>query len=107
MPESTLKCVVLLDPNTRAYKPINHNLNANLAVEQFSADPNAKIVDQAGHHRSSEPRRCKPCKLAAEEATKQHAESSSETEQSEQGPAAVSTEESESDGKRKYCRHHC
>ena len=97
MPESTLKCVILLDPETRAYKPINHNLNANLAVEQFSADPNAKIVDQTSHHRSSDPRKCKTCKVAAEEATKQHVESSSETEQSDQGPASVSAEESESD----------
>ena len=92
MPESTLKCVILLDPETRAYKPINHNLNANLAVEQFSADPNAKFVDQTSHHRSSDPRKCKACKVAAEEATKQHAEPSSEAGQSEQEPAAAADE---------------
>lgn len=97
MPESMLKCVILLDPETRAYKPISHNLNANLAAEQFSADPNAKIIDQASHHRSSEPRKCKACKVAAEEATKQYVEPSSEMGQSEQEPAAVSAEESESD----------
>jgi hypothetical protein len=97
MHESTLKCVILLDPETRAYKPINHNLNVNLAVEQFSADSNAKIVDQSGHHRSSDPRKCKPCKKAAEEATKQHIAPSTETGHSEQEPASVSADESESD----------
>src|ERR1051326_6247431 len=96
MPESTLKCVILLDPETRAYKPINHNLNANLAVEQFSADPNAKIVDQTSHHRSSKPRTCKACKVAAEETTKLHVERSSEIEQAKQEPAAAA-DESESD----------
>jgi hypothetical protein len=96
MPESTLKCVILFDPETRAYKPINHNLNASLAVEQFSADSNAKIVDQVGHHRPSDPRKCKSCKTAAEEATKQYVEPSSEGGQSEQEPAA-SADESESD----------
>jgi hypothetical protein len=94
--ESTLKCVLLLDPETRAYKPINHNLNASLAVEQFSADSKAKIVDQAGHHRSSDPRKCKSCKTAAEEATKQYVEPSPEAGQSEQEPAG-SADESESD----------
>ena len=96
MPESTLKCVLLLDPETRAYKPINHNLNANLAVEQFSADPNAKIVDQTSHHRSSKPERCKACKVTAAEATKQHVERSSEIGQSEQEPTTAA-DESESD----------
>jgi hypothetical protein len=43
---STLKSVVLLDPETRTYKPTAHNPNAALAVEQFSADPGVKIVDQ-------------------------------------------------------------
>jgi hypothetical protein len=96
MHESTLKCVILLDPETRAYKPINHNLNANLAVEQFSADPNVKIVDQTSRHRSSKPRTCKACKVVAEEATKEHVERSSEIGQSGQEPASAA-DESESD----------
>jgi len=96
MPESTLKCVILFDPETRAYKPINHNLNANLAVEQFSADPNAKIIDQAGHHRSSDVRRCKSCSKAALHATREHNESTRQR-GSEEEPAAAIVEESESD----------
>jgi len=97
MTEGTLKCVILLDPETRAYKPTAHNVSANLAVEQFSADPGAKIIDQAERHRSVEARKCKACKKAAEEATSKHVGASPEGEQSEQEPAAVSEEENESD----------
>jgi hypothetical protein len=96
MIEGTLKCVILLDPETRAYKPTAHNVSANLAIEQFSADPGAKIIDQAERHRSAEARKCKACKKAAEEATSQHVEASPEG-QAEQEPAAVSEEENESD----------
>lgn len=97
MTDGTLKCVILLDPETRAYKPTAHNVSAGLAVEQFSADPAAKIIDQADRHRSADARRCKACKKAAEEATSKHVEAPSEGEQSEQDSAAVSEEESESD----------
>jgi hypothetical protein len=96
MSDSTLKCVILLDPETRAYKPTAHNLNAGLAVEQFSADPRARIIDQAERHRSSDARKCKACKKAADEATSQHVAPLSGGEQPEE-PAAVSAEESESD----------
>jgi hypothetical protein len=97
MTDGTLKCVILLDPETRAYKPTAHNVSANLAVEQFSADPGAKIIDQAERHRSAEARKCKACKKVAEEATSKHVEASPEGEQSEQESAAVSEEENESD----------
>jgi hypothetical protein len=97
MTDGTLKCVILLDPETRTYKPTAHNVSANLAVEQFSADPGAKIINQAERHRSAEARKCKACKKAAEEATSKHVEASPEGEQSEQEPAAVSEEENESD----------
>lgn len=95
MPEGTLKCIILLDPETRAYKPISHNLNANLAAEQFSADPNAKIIDQASHHRSSDVRRCKSCSKAALNATREYNKSTRQRGSEE--PAAAIVEESESD----------
>jgi hypothetical protein len=97
MIDGTLKCIILLDSEIRAYKPTAHNVNAGLAVEQFGADPAARIVDQTERHRSAEARKCKACKKAVEEATSKHVEASPEGEQSEQEPAAVSEEESESD----------
>ena len=70
MTDSTLKTVVVLDPDTQRYKPANHNLTASAALdlsEQFSAeDRSAKILDQEKHHRASDPTKCSVCKKAAE-----------------------------------------
>lgn len=81
MTDSTLKSVVLLNPDTQAYRPAAHNLSASQAidvVEQSGPDQKARTIDQGQLHRSSNPLRCKACKKAADEATRQHNESPSE-----------------------------
>jgi hypothetical protein len=69
MTDSTLKTVVVLDPETRGFKPTAHNLAASDAVnlaEQFSNENRtAKVLDQREHHRTSDPTRCRPCQKAA------------------------------------------
>jgi hypothetical protein len=73
MTDSTLKLVLVLDPETRGYKPAAHNLTASDAanlVQQFSSEnKTAKIVEQEKHHLSSDPRRCRACTKAAETAS--------------------------------------
>jgi hypothetical protein len=70
MTDSTLKFVVVLDPETRGYKPAGHNLAASEAVtlaEQFSGENRpAKVLDQEERHRTSDPAKCRACKKAAE-----------------------------------------
>jgi hypothetical protein len=70
MTDSTLKCVVVLDPETQGYKPAAHNLAASAAVElaeQLAGeDRKAKILDQSERHRTSDPAKCGRCKRAAE-----------------------------------------
>lgn len=74
MTDSTLKTVVVLDPETQGYKPSAHNLTASAAVElaeQFAGeDRKAKVLDQDERHRTSEPTKCGRCKKAAETAAK-------------------------------------
>ena len=75
MTDSTLKTVVVLDPETHGYKPVAHNLAATQAVDlvqQFSLeDRTAKVIDQEQRHRTSDPTKCRPCKKAAEQVSEQ------------------------------------
>jgi hypothetical protein len=75
MTDGTLKSVIVLDPETQGYKPAAHNLTAAQAidlVQTFIADgKKAKVIDQEQRHRSSNPRKCKPCKQAAEQSASQ------------------------------------
>jgi len=41
--DSKPKAVFILNPETQTFKPTAHNLGADLAMEQFSADPNAEL----------------------------------------------------------------
>jgi hypothetical protein len=70
MTDSTLKIVVLLDPETKGYKPAAHNLEPSGAtdlVQQFSAESRtAKILDQQKRHRNPDPTKCTFCKKAAD-----------------------------------------
>lgn len=70
MTDSTLKIVIVFDPETKGYKPAAHNLEASAAtdlVQQFSTENrSAKILDQEKHHRASDPTKCSVCKKAAE-----------------------------------------
>jgi hypothetical protein len=72
MTDSTLKTVVVLDPETHGYKPAAHNLIASAAeelVEQFAGENRtAKVLDQDERHRTSDPTKCGRCKKAAETA---------------------------------------
>jgi len=73
MTESTLKSVIVLDPETRGFKPSAHNLAASEAVnlaEQFSNENRtAKVLDQEERHRTSDSTKCRACKKAAEAAS--------------------------------------
>lgn len=73
MTDSTLKSVLVLDPETQEYKPEAHNLAASEAVnlaQQFSKENRtAKVLDQEGRHRTSDPAKCGRCKKAAETAS--------------------------------------
>ena len=75
MTDSTLKTVVVLDPETQGYKPAAHNLAAAQAVDlvqQFSTeDRMAKVIDQEKRHRTSDPAKCRTCTKAAEQASAQ------------------------------------
>jgi hypothetical protein len=72
MTDSTLKLVMVLDPETQRYKPTRHNLSASEAVtlaEQLSNEnKTARIIDQEKRHLSSDIRRCRACQKAAETA---------------------------------------
>jgi hypothetical protein len=73
MTDSTLKSVVVLDPESQAYRPSAHNLGASEAVnlaEQFSNENRtAKVLDQKARHLASDAAKCRPCKKAAEAAS--------------------------------------
>ena len=81
MTDSTLKSVVVLDPESQAYRPSAHNLGASEAVtlaEQFSNENRtAKVLDQLDRHRTSDPTKCRACQKAA--ATISQATSAAET----------------------------
>jgi hypothetical protein len=91
--DSKLKAVFILNPETQTFKATAHNLGADLAMGQFSADPNAGIIDQTERHRNADASKCRTCKKQADELTAKHAESATGSEQ-EAEPAA---QESESD----------
>jgi hypothetical protein len=69
MTDSPLKSVVVLDPETQAYRPSAHNLSAsdatNLAQQLLEENRRAKIVEQKERHRTSDPTKCRPCTKAA------------------------------------------
>jgi hypothetical protein len=69
MTDSTLKLVVVLDPETQGFKPNAHNLAPSDAVnlaEQFSNENRtAKVLDQVDRHRTSDPTKCRACQKAA------------------------------------------
>jgi hypothetical protein len=93
MSDTSLKSVFKLDHETRSYKFVAHNLSAQEAVERFSNDHNAKIVDQRERHRASNLTVCKACKKAAEELTAKHTEAAGAEAEEE----TMSAQESESD----------
>lgn len=70
MTDSTLKTVIVLDPETQGYKPAAHNLTASAAeglARQFAVeDRSVKVLDQEGRHRTSDHTKCRSCKIAAE-----------------------------------------
>ena len=73
MTDSTLKSVIVLDPESQAYRPSAHNLSASEAVtlaEQFSNENRtAKVLDQKSRHLVSDAAKCRTCKKAAEAAS--------------------------------------
>jgi UDP-glucose 6-dehydrogenase len=81
MTESTLKLVIVLDPETQGFKPNAHNLAASDAVNlagQFSTENRtAKVLDQLERHRTSHPTKCRACQKAA--ATVSQAANTAET----------------------------
>ena len=87
MSNSTLKTVIVLDPETQEYKPEAHNLTADAAVElvnRLSEDnQKARVVDQKDRHRSSDLPKCKLCKQAAESASEEQPEATAEESDSE------------------------
>src|ERR1700739_3393451 len=80
---SQLRAEFILNPETQTFKPTAHNLGADLAMEQVSADPNARVIEQTELHRNSHPSKCRACKKQAEELTTKHAESAPGSEQEE------------------------
>jgi hypothetical protein len=88
--DSKLKAVFILNPETQTFKPTAHNVGADLAMEQFSADPNARVMEQAELHRNSHPSKCRACKKRADELTAKHAESGAGSEQEEEAAAKES-----------------
>jgi hypothetical protein len=73
MADTSLKSVVSLDRQTRAYKPIAHNLSPEAALEQVNNLQNdgnqAAILEQEGHHRTATAQKCKLCLNAAKSFT--------------------------------------
>ena len=73
MADTSLKSVVSLDRETRAYKPIAHNLSPEAALEQVNNLQNdgnqAAILEQEGHHRTATAQKCKLCLNAAKSFT--------------------------------------
>jgi hypothetical protein len=91
--DSKLKAVFILNSETQTFKPTAHNLGADLAMEQFSADPNARVIDQTERHRNADASKCRACKKQADELTTKHTESAPGSEQDGESAA----QESESD----------
>jgi UDP-glucose 6-dehydrogenase len=69
MTDSTLKSVVVFDPETQGYKPSTHNLAASDAVnlvEELSGEgKTTKVLDQEERHRTSDAAKCRACQKAA------------------------------------------
>jgi hypothetical protein len=82
MTDSTLKSVVVLDPETEGYKPSAHNLNASEAIdlaEQISNENRtAKVINQEERHRTSDATKCRACQKAAATASQPGADETSE-----------------------------
>ena len=64
--------MVVLDPESQAYRPSAHNLSASgavdLAQQLSNENRTAKVLDQEERHRTSDPAKCRACKKAAEAA---------------------------------------
>jgi hypothetical protein len=88
--DSKLKAVFILNSETQTFKPTAHNLGVDLAMEQFSADPNARVVDQTERHRNADASKCRACKKQAEELTSKHTQASPGSEQDGESAAPES-----------------
>lgn len=91
MTDINLKAVFIFNPETQTFKTTAHNLVADLAMEQFGADPNARVVDQSKRHGSADASKCRACKKQADELTTKNAESTRGSEQQPE-PAAQESE---------------
>jgi hypothetical protein len=82
MTDSTLKSVVVLDPETEGYKPAAHNLAASDAVnlvEELSGEgKTTKVLNQEERHRTSDATKCRACQKAAATASQPDAAETSE-----------------------------
>lgn len=71
--ENILKTVLVLDTETKWFKPLAHNLSAARAVEieteEAAAGKTVKTIDQEKNHKASTAEKCKACKEAALKAT--------------------------------------
>ena len=98
MTDTGLKSVVSLDRETRAYKPIAHNLSPEAALEQVGNLQNdgnqAAILDQEGRHRTATAQKCKLC-LNAAKAFTDHQEA--QPDHREEAAATSAGEQSEED----------
>jgi len=84
MADTSLKSVVSLDRETRAYKPIAHNLSPEAALEQVNNLQNdgnqAAILEQEGHHRTATAQKCKLCLNTAKSFTERQEAQPDDTE---------------------------
>jgi hypothetical protein len=85
MTDTSLKSVVSLDQETRAYKPIAHNLSPEAALEQVNNLQNdgnqAAILEQEGRHRTATAHKCKLCLSAAKSFTERQEAQPDDTEE--------------------------
>jgi hypothetical protein len=88
--DSKLKAVFVLNSETQTFKPTAHNMGTDLAMEQFSADPNARVVEQTERHRNADASKCRACKKQAEELTSKHTEAVPGSEQDGESAAQES-----------------
>ena len=97
MADASPKSVVSLDRETRAYRPIAHNLSPEAALEQVSNSQNdgnqAAILDQEGRHRTAIAQKCKLCLNAAKSFTERQEAQPDDTERSAATSAGEQNEE--------------
>jgi hypothetical protein len=83
--DNALKLVILFDPETSGHQRAAHNLTAAEAVARFGSNEKARIIDQGQRHRTLDVLRCRGCKQAADQATREPS-----------GPVTTRNESSES-----------